>query len=69
MIQVPFNSYCPALQYETETKFFHQAVSELRGIKNQIISVQLRGIFHTFSNFIECLMIYPRISQGKECLL
>ena len=33
MIQVPFNSSCVALQYETGTKFFHRAVPELHGIK------------------------------------
>ena len=51
MIQVPFNSSCVALQYETGTKFFHRAVPELHGIKNQKISVQPRGIFHIFSRF------------------
>ena len=35
MIQVPFNSSCVALQYETGTKFFHRAVLELHDIKNQ----------------------------------
>ena len=40
MIQVPFNSSCVALQYEIGTKFFHWAVPELYGIKNQKISVQ-----------------------------
>jgi hypothetical protein len=29
MFQLPFNSSCVALQYETGTKFFHQAVPEL----------------------------------------
>ena len=51
MIQVPFNSSCVALQYETGTKFFYRAVSELYGIKNQKISVQPHGIFHIFSRF------------------
>ena len=46
MIQAPFNSSCVALQYKTGTKFFHRAVPELHGIKNQKISVQPRGIFH-----------------------
>ena len=49
MIQVPFNSSCVALQYETGTKVFHRAVSELYGIENHKISVQPRGIFHIFS--------------------
>ena len=44
MIQVLFNSSCVALQYETGTKFFHRAVPELHGIKNQKVSVQPRGI-------------------------
>ena len=39
MIQAPFNSSCVALQYKTGTKFFHRAVPELHGIKNQKISV------------------------------
>ena len=26
MIQVPFHSYCVALQYKTKTKFFHRSV-------------------------------------------
>ena len=52
MIQVPFNSSCVALQYETGTKFFHQAVPELHGIKNQKISVQPRGIFRIFSKVL-----------------
>ena len=34
MIQVPFNSSCVALQYETGTKFFHRAIPELHAIKN-----------------------------------
>ena len=34
MIQVPVNSSCVALQYETGTKFFHRAVPELHTIKN-----------------------------------
>ena len=34
MIQVPFNSFCVALQYETGTKFFHLAIPELHAIKN-----------------------------------
>ena len=49
MIQVPLNSSCVALQYETGTKFFYQAVPELHSIDNHKISVQLRGIFHIFS--------------------
>ena len=36
MIQVPFNSSCVALQYETGTKFFHRAVPELHAVKNII---------------------------------
>ena len=56
MIQVPFNnSSCVALQYETGTKFFHRAVPELHGIKNQKISVQPRGISISSRGFIECL--------------
>ena len=46
MIQVPFNSSCVALQYETGTKFFHRAVSKLYAVIN---STKL--IFH--STFIE----------------
>ena len=34
MIQVPFNSSCVALQYETGMKFFHRAVPELHTVKN-----------------------------------
>ena len=34
MIQVPINSPCVALQYETGTKFFHRAIPELHAIKN-----------------------------------
>ena len=34
MIQVPFNSTCIALQYDTGTKFFHRAIPELHAIKN-----------------------------------
>ena len=34
MIQVPFNSSCVALQYETGTKFFHSAIPELHAVKN-----------------------------------
>ena len=35
-IQVPFNSSCTALQYETGTKFFHRAVPKLHAVKNSI---------------------------------
>ena len=49
VIQVPFNSACVALQYETGTKFFHRAVPELHGIGYHKFSVQPRGIFHIFS--------------------
>ena len=36
MIQVPFNSPCTALQYETGMKFFHRAVPKLHAVKNSI---------------------------------
>ena len=36
MIQVPFNSSCVALQSETGTKVFHQAVPKLHAVKNSI---------------------------------
>ena len=36
MIQVPFNSSCAALQYETGMKFFHRAVPKLHAVKNSI---------------------------------
>ena len=36
MIQVPFNSSCVALQYETGTTFFYLAVLELHAVKNSI---------------------------------
>ena len=49
MIQAPFNSSCVTLQYETGTKFVHQAVPELHGLENHKISVQPHGIFHIFS--------------------
>ena len=35
MIQVPFNSSCVALQYETGTKFIHWAVPKLHAVKNR----------------------------------
>ena len=34
MIQVPFNSSCVALRYETGTKFFYRAVPKLHAVKN-----------------------------------
>jgi hypothetical protein len=43
MIQSPFYSSCAALQYETGTKFFHQAVPEIHAIEKLKISVQPRG--------------------------
>ena len=64
MIQAPFNSSCVALQYKTGTKFFHRAVPELHGIKNQKISVQPRGIFHMFSKLYR---VCPRTNlKGQE---
>ena len=68
MIQGPFHSSCVALQYKTGTKFFHQAVPELHGIKNQKISVQLRGILHVFSKFVQCLMTYPVSAKEGSAL-
>ena len=44
MFKYAFCSSCPVLQYEPGTKFFHRAVPEIRGIKNQKISVQPRGV-------------------------
>ena len=32
MIQVPFNSSCTALQYETGMKFFHRAIPKLHAV-------------------------------------
>ena len=63
MIQASFNSSYVALQYNTGTKFFHRAVPELNGIKNQKISVQPRGIL------LYLHVISPRMSQGEECSL
>ena len=36
MIQVPFNSSCTALQYETGMKFLHRVVPKLHAAKNSI---------------------------------
>ena len=44
MIQSPFNSSCVALQYESGTKFFHQAVPESHDIQSLENSVQLCGV-------------------------
>ena len=45
IIQVPFDSSCVALQYETGTKIFHRAVPELHALKNStkidIFSIQI----------------------------
>ena len=66
MIQALFNSSCVALQYKTGTKFFHRAVPELHGIKNQTISVQPRGIFHVFSKVYGVCPRTNRKGQEKE---
>jgi hypothetical protein len=65
IFQPPFNSTCAALQYETETKFLHQAVPELHGIKTQkIFSTTAWSLI--FAKFIKCWAIK---SQGGECWL
>ena len=47
MIQVPFNSSCVALQYETGTKFFHRAVPKLHAVKNNAKLLFYRVLLHT----------------------
>ena len=69
MIKAPFNSSSVALQYETGTKFFHRAVPELHGIKNQKILVQPRGIFRIFSKVLIyklCRVCQEQIVKGQE---
>ena len=44
MFPAPFNSSCAALQRETETKFFHRAVSKLHAVKNSAKIIKL--LFH-----------------------
>ena len=64
MIQAAFNTSCVALQYKTGMEFFHLAVPELHGIKNQKTSVQPRGIFHIFSKVYR---VCPRTNcKGQE---
>ena len=53
MIQPPFNGSCVALQYESETKFFHRVVPELHDIQNQENSVQPPGVSVCFLSVCE----------------